>query len=236
MKPREVLKAVESVEGWLSKDEGEILYHLAKHCPKDKVIVEIGSWKGKSTIWLGQGALEGNKAKIFAIDPHTGSPEHKERLGKVNTFTEFKNNIKKGKVDKIVTPIVKTSVDASKNFDKKVGLLFIDGDHSYEMVKSDFEAWYPKLMNKGVVAFHDSTSWGGVRQLVKEKIFDSNKFRRIKLADSITVAQKVDNASTLEIINNKWVYLIKRIYEIASSIPMPRFMQVAGKKVLQLIR
>ena len=127
MEINEIKKLVDKVEGWLTDEEGKLLYNLAKECTGAGVIVEIGSWKGKSTIWLGKGSKRGNKVKIYAIDPHTGSSEHKEMYGNVWTFEEFIKNIKNAKVDDIIIPIVETSEEASRNFDEPVELIFVDG-------------------------------------------------------------------------------------------------------------
>ncbi|MCS6951010.1 MAG: class I SAM-dependent methyltransferase, partial [bacterium] len=75
---RELLALTEKVEGWLTVEEGELLYQLARACKGKGVIVEIGSFKGKSTIWLAKGSLAGAGVRVFAIDPHTGSEEHRQ--------------------------------------------------------------------------------------------------------------------------------------------------------------
>src|SRR3989337_2786998 len=101
MEIAEIKELVDKVDGWLTDKEGELLYNLAKNCTGEGVIVEIGSWQGKSTIWLGRGSKKGNNITIYAIDPHTGASEQKERYGNVWTFEEFKKNIKDTKVDDI---------------------------------------------------------------------------------------------------------------------------------------
>ncbi|WP_455277747.1 hypothetical protein [[Eubacterium] cellulosolvens] len=58
-----IKKLTDKVEGWLTDKEGELLYKLAKQCTGKGVIVEIGSWKGKSTIWLGMGSKNGKKSQ-----------------------------------------------------------------------------------------------------------------------------------------------------------------------------
>ncbi len=122
----------------VTEREGKFLYTLAKKCKGSGVIVEIGSWKGRSTIYLAKGSKAGNSVRVYAIDPHTGSSEHKEKFGEVWTFDEFVKNIKSAGVDDIVTPIVKTSEEAAKEFDRPVELIFIDGAHEYEFVKKRF--------------------------------------------------------------------------------------------------
>ena len=91
------------IDGWLYDREGELLYHTAKNCTGRGVIVEIGSWKGKSTSWLGRGSKQGKGVKIYAIDPHIGSHEH-QADGRVWTFEEFKKNIRVSGVDDIIAP------------------------------------------------------------------------------------------------------------------------------------
>ena len=85
--------------GWLTEAEGIFLYKTAKTISPKNVIVEIGSWKGKSTICLGKGVQDGNKAKIYAIHPHIGSSEHQKRFDHVDTYQEFIGNIKNAGVD-----------------------------------------------------------------------------------------------------------------------------------------
>ena len=89
---KETRKTVEDVPGWLTRSEGKLLFNLAKSCAGRGVIVEIGSWKGKSTIWLAKGSQAGQNAKVYAIDPHAGTSEHR-RQGKISTFEEFERNI-----------------------------------------------------------------------------------------------------------------------------------------------
>jgi predicted O-methyltransferase YrrM len=89
------------IEGWLSDSEGEFLYKSARGVSGRGVIVGIGSFKGKSTIWLAKGSKDGDRAKVYAIDPHTGSSEHRKR-GDVWTFDHFRENLEMAGVDDIV--------------------------------------------------------------------------------------------------------------------------------------
>jgi predicted O-methyltransferase YrrM len=82
---------IDRVDGMLTDNEGLLFYILLqKNCNGKDVIVEIDSWKGNSTIWLGYGSKRGNMIKIYVIDPHTGSSEHQKIYGKVWNFEEFK--------------------------------------------------------------------------------------------------------------------------------------------------
>ena len=88
----EIRELTADVDGWLIEGEGKLFYHTARRCTGEGAIVEIGSWKGKSTIWLGKGSKAGNGVRTYAIDPHTGSPEHQE-MEQQPSFEEFERNI-----------------------------------------------------------------------------------------------------------------------------------------------
>lgn len=236
MKTNEIKKLVDNVGGWLSDREGELLYNLAKNCGGKDVIVEIGSWKGKSTIWLGKGSKAGNKVKIFAIDPHEGASACKEINGNFRTFEEFKKNIKNAEINDVVTAIVKTSEEAAKNFNDSVELIFIDGAHKYKLVKLDFELWYQKLKYGGIMAFHDTIGWSGPKKVVEEYIYRSKVFRNVGFVDSITFAEKVKQNSVKDRIRNRWVLFLKNVCEFASKLYLPRPVKIIGKKLITLIQ
>src|SRR6266700_5914019 len=140
-------RQVETIDGWLNPTEARLLFGLAKQCKGRGVIVEIGSWKGRSTICLARGSRAGSSAKIHAIDPHTGSPQHHETMGQVWTFDEFKQNISAAGVDDLVVPHVDFSESVAKVFHEPIELIFIDGLHEYDGVKADFESWFPKVQD-----------------------------------------------------------------------------------------
>ena len=223
-----------AVMGGVNHEEGETLYNLARNCTGKGVIVEIGSWKGESAIWLGHGSKKGNKVRIYAVDPHTGSPEHREKWGKVWTFDEFKKNIATTKVDDIITPILKTSEEAAKTFDKPVELIFIDGNHDYNFVKSDFELWFPKVVEGGVMSFHDSILHEGPRRVVEEYVYKSSHFRNVRISSAITYAEKVRQNSLKDKVVNRYALLVKRIYRIGGALPIPEPIKALGRKVIRI--
>ncbi|PYI84482.1 MAG: hypothetical protein DME26_13145 [Verrucomicrobia bacterium] len=193
----------DAVDGWLNYGEGRLLYQLAQGCSGKGVIVEIGSWKGKSTIWLGHGSHEGPRVKIHAIDPHTGSPEHQQNVSRVWTFEEFQRNIKEAGVDDVIVPHVDYSDAVARSFAEPVEFIFIDGLHEYEAVKTDFEAWYPKIIEGGVMAFHDTTGWAGPRRVVTECLFKSRHFKKVRCVRSITYGIKTAENSLFERLENR---------------------------------
>lgn len=179
------------IRGWLSDREGEFLYSLAKQVPRGRVIVEIGSWQGKSTIWLAKGSLAGNKNSVYAVDPHCGDETHLSE-GEANTEDIFRENIHKAGVDHIVVPLVMKSEEAVRGWRKDIGLLWIDGSHEYEDVKRDFQLWEPYLRHRSFIAFHDRDHPGPLK-VIREYIFNSNKFFKITVCDKILATRKSTN-------------------------------------------
>ena len=121
-------RAAAGVEGWLTENEGDLLYRLARDCPASAGIVEIGSYRGRSTIRLARGSRAGNRSKIYAVDPHRSEPDN---------YSLLRKNLTAAGVDDLVVPIRKTSVEAAAGFKAPVGLIFIDGAHEYDPVFAD---------------------------------------------------------------------------------------------------
>ena len=238
MKPeiRKVKELTDTVDGWLHDTEGELLYTLARNCSGKGTIVEIGSWKGKSTIWLGKGSQDGNKVKVYAIDPHSGSPEHKELLGVITTFAEFESNTRRAQVEDVVMPLIKTSEEASKNFDKPVEFIFIDGAHEYDFVKLDFEVWFPKIIEGGIIAFHDTIGWPGPKHVVKEFVVQSKNFRNVRFVHSIVFAEKTHRSSTIDQMRNRYVYVLLNLYQFLYWRWLPKVIQIMMIRFFSLIQ
>jgi predicted O-methyltransferase YrrM len=210
----DIVAKVQSVEGWLHPREMRKLFELAKESQGRGAIIEVGSWKGKSTICLASGSRAGRGTKIHAIDPHTGSPEHAETLGEVRTFKEFQQNIRNAGVEEVVIPHVEESVSAAEKFKEPVEVAFIDGLHEYEGVKADFEAWFPKVVDGGMMAFHDTSCWPGPLKVVSDCLFKSRQFRRVRFVCSLTYGQKVAQNTFLERFENRVMLCAFRIHAV----------------------
>ena len=165
---------LQGVEGWLHLDEARALRDAVVALePKDQplLVVEIGSWKGRSTISLARGLQGGGHAGvILAVDPHEGNVEHRERWGAVDTYAEFLSNLGRAGVADLVRPIRATSHQARASVDNgSVSLLFVDGSHEYEDVLQDIDDWVSALSPGAVVVFNDS-SWPGVFAALRRKV------------------------------------------------------------------
>lgn len=231
----DIRRIAKDIDGWLTDAEGELLHKLAKNCKGKGVIVEIGSWKGKSTVYLANGSKAGNNVRVYAIDPHTGGPDLK-RLGKVWSFEEFKRNVAMAGVDDIVVPMIKTSEEAAKGFDQPIELIFIDGAHEYEMVKLDFNLWFPKVIDGGIMAFHDTKGRVGPTKVVKEYVYKSRNFRGVEFVDTITFAKKSRTNSIRDRVRNRYVLLLRIVYISTAKLPLPSLIRVFGRKVMKWIK
>jgi predicted O-methyltransferase YrrM len=230
---KEIQKITKEIDGWLSNEEGELLYNLAKKCDKNGVIVEIGSWKGKSTIWLAKGSLAGQNIKIFSIDHHEGSFDEEK---KNSTFEIFKENIKNARIENIVQSIVKKSHAAALEFKKNVNLIFIDGGHDYQTVKQDFNDWFSKLNDGGVMLFHDSTTRKGVWKVVSKNLHKSKNFKDVNFLHCTTYGTKTPQNTLIEKIKNRYNLYLKSIYINLIKIPVPKSLWNLGKKIIRKIQ
>jgi MMP 1-O-methyltransferase len=229
----EVNEIGKNIQGWLSRAESRYLYDAASRLKNKGVVVEIGSFKGKSTAYIGNGAKKSGIKKFYCVDPHIGDERLRvTRFGNYNSFEEFTENCRISKVDDIVIPIVDFSENAIKTFNEKIEFIFIDGDHLYDAVKLDFELWNPKLINGGIVCFHD-INLVGVRKVVLDYVLNSTTFKNAGRAGSIVYAEKVEKNSALDRLNNKFVYF--SLYGLAAKSIMLRITPLPVKKMIKTL-
>jgi MMP 1-O-methyltransferase len=223
---------IAEVPGWLTDEEGEALYDLARACTGAGVIVEIGSWKGKSTICLGRGSLAGAAVPIYAIDPHADY-----------RFGDFKANVDRAGITDLVRPVTSLSQSAADEFQESIELLFVDGSHEYDLVLEDFEKWVPKVVDGGWVAFHDTTWTAGPRKVVGPAIYRSRRFKNARfVAGSTTIARKVERNTFADRVRNRYVLGVKTAFWLATTplhkqrhlIPGP--VERLGRRVLKAIQ
>ncbi|MDW8289338.1 MAG: class I SAM-dependent methyltransferase [Armatimonadota bacterium] len=233
---RELLALTEKVEGWLTVEEGELLYQLARACKGKGVIVEIGSFKGKSTIWLAKGSLAGAGVRVFAIDPHTGSEEHRQDGQPVWTYDEFVVNLRHAGVEEVVTPLLTTSAEAAAGFDQPVELLFIDGDHRYAAVRQDFDLWFPKLLEGGYLLMHDTIRWDGPRRVARESVYLSPHFCEVGFVHSITFGRKGRQEASSLLWRRRYLLLLHVVYDALSAVQAPPALKRAAKALFRRLQ
>ena len=136
-------------------DSSYLLYGLVRSM-KPEVCVEIGSARGRSTCFIGMALKENGRGKLFAIDPHqlTNWNDYKS----VDTFEIIMNNLAALHITNQVEIVRMTSEEAARGWSRQIDMIFIDGDHTYDGIKRDWELFVPHLTTFGVVIFHD-TIW-----------------------------------------------------------------------------
>lgn len=229
--PAKDLQKILELPGMLTQSESEYLWELARLNPGKGVIVEVGSFKGKSTILLARGSMAVNGEPVYAIDPH--KPLAEEGYTE-DTEAEFRRNILQAGVDSHVVPMVMTSEQAAKGWNRPVRLLWIDGDHRYDSVKLDFHLWEPHVVEGGIIAMHDTIRKKGPKRVLWENIFRSDRFERISIVDNITAARKVRKTSLLSSLG-KWTTVgFRGLYIAARKLRIP-YAKPAGRWLLRRI-
>jgi predicted O-methyltransferase YrrM len=155
--------------GFMPPDEGDALYEAALAAAvavPGAPFVEVGSYCGRSTIWLGAAAREANTV-VFAIDHHRGSEEnqagwehHDPTLvdpvsGLMDTLPTFRRTIEATGLEDVDIAVVGRSVAIARHWCTPAALVFIDGGHGVQPARDDFSGWTPRVAPGGVLAIHD---------------------------------------------------------------------------------
>jgi predicted O-methyltransferase YrrM len=160
-----LLVAARAAIGFMPDSEGLALYAAACQLAPDGVFVEIGTYCGKSTIYLGAAARH-RGTLLFTVDHHRGSEEnqpgegyHDPRLvdarGRVDTLPEFRRTLAAAQLEDSVVGVVGDSAAVSAHWDTPLSLLFIDGGHSQAAADADYDGWSPHLIEGGLLLIHD---------------------------------------------------------------------------------
>lgn len=157
---------IDSVKGFLDKEEGEALYRHALIAAAQGPMLEVGSYCGKSTVYLASACKQQNSV-LFAVDHHRGSEEHQPgegyhdpelydtRFEKMDSFPQFRHTLARANVEDLVVPIVAPSAVAARFWSTPLSMVFIDGGHSMAAALTDYRCWAPQVMRGGLLAIHD---------------------------------------------------------------------------------
>ena len=198
-------------KGFMPADEGDALWDAAFAAARavpGRPMLEVGSYCGRSTIWLGD-AAERSGTVVFAVDHHRGSEENQAgwdhhdrevvdaRIGKMDTLPFFRAAIHDAGLEASVLAIVGRSPIVAAGWTTPLSFLFIDGGHGEEPARLDYEGWAPHVAVGGTLAIHDvfpDPADGG--RPPYEQIFvpalESGRFRLHSATGSLRVLHRVD--------------------------------------------
>jgi len=157
---------IETVKGFLRAAEGEALYQAALDCAVRAPVAEIGSYCGKSSVYLGT-ACRDRDGLLFCIDHHCGSeenqpgwPYHDPELwdpdaGRLDTLPYFRSTVRTAGLENWVIPVVGRSAVIGRCWQTPLSMLFIDGGHTMEAALADYRLWARHVLPNGLLAIHD---------------------------------------------------------------------------------
>jgi MMP 1-O-methyltransferase len=161
-----LLEVARAAKGFMPDDEGLALHAAGRDGGSVGPLLEVGSYCGKSAVYLGAAARAGGTV-LFSVDHHRGSEENQagwehhdpevvdSETGRMDTLPFFRRTIERAGLEDAVVAVVGDSPVIAANWSTPLGLVFVDGGHALDVVLADFEAWSPHVAAGGVLVFHD---------------------------------------------------------------------------------
>lgn len=186
----DVWASADEADGWLTEAQGRALFDAAAACRPDGRIVEIGSFRGRSTIVLADAAAAG--VEVLAIDPFAGSDRGPQEIEgysdhAIADLAVFESNLTRAGVRDRVTHLRSLSSDALGVVDGTVDVLFIDGAHRYRPARADIRDWGGRVADGGMMLIHDSFSSVGVTLATLRELLLSRRFRFERRVGSLAI-------------------------------------------------
>jgi hypothetical protein len=162
----QALAVARAAKGFMPEDEGLGLYEAGLIGGRVGPLLEIGSYCGKSAVYLGTAARARNTV-LYSVDHHHGSEENQAgwdhhdtsvvdpRTGRMDTLPFFRRTIEDAGLEHAVVAVVGDSPTVGRFWTSPVGLLFIDGGHAEDVAQADYDGWADRVAPGGVLAIHD---------------------------------------------------------------------------------
>jgi predicted O-methyltransferase YrrM len=161
-----LLKIARDAKGFMPDDEGIALYDAACAAGRVGPLLEIGTYCGKSAVYLGAAARDAGTV-LFTVDHHRGSEENQSgwehhdtevvdpRTGRMDTLPFFRRTMETAGLEDVVVGVLGQSIPVARVWKTPLGFLFIDGGHAEDVAMADYENWTSNLMPGGTLAIHD---------------------------------------------------------------------------------
>ena len=184
----QAMEQAADVDGWMTADQGRRLFAAAARCRPGGRIVEIGSFRGRSTIILAAAAPDG--VELIAIDPHAGNDRGPEEISgfadaAATDREAFRANLERAGVAERVRHVAAFSTDAHGEVDDPIDVLYIDGAHRYGPARNDIHEWGARVMDGGTLLIHDAFSSIGVTGAIGRHLVAGGRFRYIGRSRSL---------------------------------------------------
>jgi predicted O-methyltransferase YrrM len=200
-------KHAEAARGFMPVDEGQALYEAGLAVAVDGPLLEVGSYCGKSAVYLGAAARERGRV-LFSVDHHRGSEENQPgwewhepdlvdpAVGKIDTLPLFRRTVHDAGLEGTVVAVVGDSPRVAANWATPLALLFIDGGHGEVPARSDYERWTPHVLPGGQLVIHDvfpDPAEGGrpPYEEIYRPALASGRFAEVRAVGSLRVLERV---------------------------------------------
>ena len=212
MMPPELLELAGAVPGFLPTDEAAALHDAALRAPRGPLL-EIGSYCGKSAIWLGA-AVRQRGTVLFTVDHHRGSEEHQPgwpyhdaslvdpESGRTDTLPTIRRTLAAADLEDVVVLVVGASATVARHWSTPLGLVFIDGGHTDAAATADYEGWAPHVASGGLLAIHDvfcdPAEGGQAPYRIWRRALAEGRFVEESATGSLRVLRRVDGEGPRE--------------------------------------
>ena len=199
------LEVARRAPGFMPDDEGLALHAAGLEAAGAGPLLEIGSWCGKSAVYLGDAAEQAG-AVLFCVDHHRGSEENQPgwehhdptlvdpRTGRIDTLPCFRRTIEDAGLEATVVAVVGESTLVAAHWQTRLGMVFIDGGHGAAPAHADYDAWAPLVADGGLLAIHDvfedPTAGGRPPYEVWCRAVASGGFEPLRTAGSLRILRR----------------------------------------------
>jgi len=206
----ELMRAAEATAGFMPVAEGLALFEAAARYSRCGPVLEIGSYCGKSTIYLAAAASHAGQL-VVTVDHHRGSEEHQPgweyhdpRLvdpaaGRIDTLPSLRATVTAAGLEDHVVVVVGRSADVARLWGTPLGLVFIDGGHTEQAAITDYEGWAPWVARGGALAIHDVFSdpaeGGQAPYRIYRRALDSGAFTEVRAEGSLRLLERTGQGS-----------------------------------------
>jgi MMP 1-O-methyltransferase len=200
-----LLAAASAAPGFMPDDEGRALYEAARTLDVPGPLLEVGSWMGRSALYLAAAARETGRT-VVTVDHHRGSEEHQPgweyhdpslvdpAVGLLDTLPRFRRTIAEAGAEDVVIAVVTRSEVLAPLWSTPLALLFLDGSHTEESARRDQDAWVAKLAVGGTLAIHDvfpdPADGGQAPYGVYRRVLDSGDFTELPGVGSMRLLRR----------------------------------------------